>query len=254
MPRVSAILISRNEEENIDPCLESLGDLCDEIIVVDDHSTDATAERARARAARVFTRALDGFGPQKQFALDHAAGEWVLSIDADERLTPALREEIRRELAAPRADGYEVRREVYYLGRRLRFGGMERDRVLRLFRRERGRFSRDVVHERVELQGTLARLRAPLEHHTHQTVRRHLEKIRLYSPLAAEKAYAAGRHLRPWTELRPLWEFFSRYLLRLGLLDGSAGLRYAALSAYAAWLRARRLREIARAARPHRAS
>ena len=241
---LSAVLIVKNEEAGLPACLDSLRGLCREIVVVDDHSTDGTVAIARRYTERILTRRLDGFGAQKQFALEQATEEWVLSIDADERLTPALRAEIRQELAAPRADGYEIRREVLFLGRPLRHGGLERDRVLRLFRRTLGAFTPEPVHEHVVVRGQVARLRAPLRHETHQTLHAYLEAVNLYSTLAAERAYARGRRFRVWMHLSPVWEFLTRFGVRLGFLDGHAGFLYAALSAYAAWLRALKLREI----------
>ncbi|MEZ4588095.1 MAG: glycosyltransferase family 2 protein [Gemmatimonadales bacterium] len=137
-PRVSAFLIVKNEAKRLPACLASLEGVADEIVVLDSDSTDDTLEIARAAGARVASRPFDGFGAQKQAALELCRGEWVLSIDADERLTPALASEIRALLdGKPAAVGYEVRRELHYLGHRLRFGGTGSDWVLRLARRER---------------------------------------------------------------------------------------------------------------------
>ncbi len=256
--RLSVVLIVKDEEAALPACLESVRDLADEIVVVDSGSKDATIAIARQYHARVLERPFEGFGRQKQFAIDQARGAWVLSIDADERVTPRLAEEIRRITSSPDADrppagtpggrsgpnGYEIRREVWFLGHRLRFGGMQRDRVLRLFRRGRARVTTSSVHERIELDGPIGRLRGALEHHTHRSVERYLEKANLYSSLAAADGRARGRRFHWWMHLRPAWEMLRRLVLLGGILDGHAGFLYAGLSAYSAWLRAIKLREL----------
>jgi glycosyltransferase involved in cell wall biosynthesis len=247
--RLSAVLITLNEERRLAACLERLANLADEIVVLDAMSEDRTVEVARAAGARVERAAFEGFGPAKQRALRLATGTWVLSVDADELVTPALAEEIRRVVAAPdAADGYWVKREVYYLGRRMRFGGLGRDWVLRLFRRDRGRFTASKVHERVEVDGRTARLVATLEHHTCATLSEHLAKVERYSSLRAEELAQRGRCYRSADVLRLPLEFALRAVVRLGLLDGTRGVVYAAVSAYAKWLRYAKLldREAAR--------
>lgn len=247
MPRLSAILVVRNEAGQLAECLAGLAGLADEIVVVDDESTDGTPEVARRFTDRVLTRKLDGFGPQKQFALGQATGDWVLSIDADERITPALRVEIARVIGDPAAaDSYEIRREVFFLGRRLRYGGLGRDRVLRLFRRGKASFSDDAVHERVLTSARPSSVPGTLEHHTHQSLRRYLEKVNLYTELAARERFDRGCRFHWGMHLRPAWEFISRLVLRGGFLDGHAGLLYAGLTAHATWLRALKLWELGR--------
>jgi glycosyltransferase involved in cell wall biosynthesis len=247
MPRLSAILVVRNEAEQLAECLAGLAGLADEIVVVDDESTDGTPEVARRSTDRVFARKLDGFGPQKQFALDQATGDWVLSLDADERITPELRGAIMRVLGDPgAADAYEIRRDVFFLGRRLRHGGLGRDRVVRLFRRAQARFSDDAVHERVLVRGRPSSLRGTLEHHTHRSLHRYVEKVNLYTDLAARERFRRGDRFHWWMHLRPSWEFVSRLVLRGGFLDGHAGLLYAGLTAHATWLRALKLWELGR--------
>src|SRR5262249_16226837 len=130
-----------NEARDLPGCLESLKGLADEIVVVDSESTDATPALARQWRAKVFTRKFEGFGTQKQYALDQCTGDWLLSIDADERVTPQLAKEIKNTIAQPEAaDGYYLCRNMYFLGHRLRFGGVGHDRVLRLFKRGKGRY------------------------------------------------------------------------------------------------------------------
>jgi glycosyltransferase involved in cell wall biosynthesis len=239
-PRLSAVLITRNEEANLPACLASLRDLADEVVVLDSGSGDRTLAIAEAAGARVASHQFTGFGAAKQRALALAHGTWVLSIDADERVTPALAVEIRATLdraAAGDAEGFLVRRDVYFLGRRLRFGGMGHDWVLRLFRRTSGRFSDDPVHEHVAVPGRPGRLRGTLEHHAYRSLAEHVEKMNRYTDIQATVKAARGVHYRAWMWLRLPWEVFVRAVLRLGVLDGSAGVIFATMSAYSAWLR-----------------
>ncbi|HEX4996967.1 MAG TPA: glycosyltransferase family 2 protein [Terriglobia bacterium] len=247
MPQLSVFVITKNESADIAGCLESVTGLADEMVVVDSHSEDDTAEICRRMGARVIVHDFAGYGAQKQFALDQTGGDWALSIDADERVTPALADEIRAVIRDDRPEaGFEVRRNFYFLRRHLRFGGQGNDWVLRLFRRERGTLRSLRVHERIEVQGAVGRLKHPLEHLSFPTLDEYLEKCNRYSTLAAEEQFARGRRFSPLDHLRPAWELLVRVGIKGAWLDGHAGLTYAALSAHAAWLRAIKLREIER--------
>jgi len=236
--RLSAVIITRNEETNLPACLASLRGLADEIVVLDSESTDGTVALARAAGARVTAHRFDGFGAAKQRALELATGVWVLSIDADEVVTPALADEIRSRVGSEgEPGGYYVRRNVFFVGRRLRFGGMGNDWVLRLFQRAGARFSPDRVHEHVEVQGRTARLRAPLEHHAYRNLTEHVEKMNRYTDVQAALKTERGRRYRTWMWLRLPWEVFARLVLRLGVLDGTPGVLFATMSAYSAWLK-----------------
>jgi glycosyltransferase involved in cell wall biosynthesis len=247
MPQLSAFLITKNEAVDIEGCLKSLSGLADEIIVVDSGSTDETTAICRRLGAQVFTRPFDGFGPQKQFALEKTTGEWVFSIDADERVSPALAEEIRRRLqAGPKHSGYKVRRNFYFLGKQLRFGGVGSDWVLRLFHRDRGRFRPVKVHESIDVNGTVGRLQYPVEHYSYPTLEEYRKKRDQYTTLAAEEQWAKGRRFSWRDHFRPAWELGVRVIVKGAWLDGQAGITYAALSAGAAWLRAVKLRELSK--------
>lgn len=236
--KLSAILITRNEEANLPVCLASLAGLADEVVIVDSDSTDRTVAVAEAAGARVVRHRFEGFGAAKQRALEMAAGTWVLSVDADERVTPALADEIRRLLASePAADGFLVRRDVFFLGKRLRFGGMGNDWVLRLFRRAAARFSPSLVHEHVEIRGRTGKLRAALEHHAYRTLAEHVAKMNRYTDIQAQVKAGGGVRYRNWMWARLPWEVFARCVLRLGILDGTAGIMFATMSAYSAWLK-----------------
>ncbi len=236
--RLSAVLITRNEEANLPACLASLDGLADEIVVLDSGSTDGTVAIAEASGARIARHEFSGFGAAKQRALELATGDWVLSVDADERVTPALANEIRRTLAEEQAvNGFLIRRDVFFLGRRLRFGGMGNDWVLRLFRRQGARFSTVPVHEHVEIAGRPSRLRGSLEHHAYGSMSEHVAKMNRYTDIQAGLKSGKGIGYRNWMLLRLPWEVFARCVLRLGILDGTAGVIFATASAYSAWLK-----------------
>ena len=164
MPRLSAIIITKNEAANIGECLDSLA-FCDERIVVDSGSTDGTLEIAKNKGARVVLHDWKGYGPQKNHALSLAQGDWVLSIDADERVTSELAQAINKAIDAGEVDGYEMARRSTFCGREMRHSGWFPDWVLRLFRRNKARFSDDIVHERVICEGRVVRFTAPLMHY-----------------------------------------------------------------------------------------
>lgn len=238
MPRLSAFLIVHDEARHIGDCLASLAGLADEIVVLDDGSTDTTVEIARAAGARVEHRPFDDFGRQKQAALELATGEWVLSIDADERVTPALAHEIRAVMAGPAAaDGYWIRRDLIYLGTRLRHGGAERDWVLRLARRTRARIKQVPIHESLLVDGREARLRGTLDHVKYRTLAEHVAQMNRYTDVIAAEKLSRGGAFRAWHLLRIPGELFVRLVLRLGILDGRAGVIHAAMASYYAFLK-----------------
>lgn len=233
------MLIVRDEGLRLPACLDSLRGLADELVVVDSGSTDQTIAIASAAGARVARLPFTGFGPLKQAALELARGDWILSIDADERVTPRLASEIRRTIDddQPEPAGFWVRRELVYLGRRLRFGGAESDWVLRLARRDRARFALLPVHEHMEVDGTTARLRGTLTHVKYETLSQHLATIDRYTTIIADRRAARGMRFSPWHLLRLPWELFVRLVLRLGFLDGRAGLIHATMSAFYVFLK-----------------
>ncbi len=248
MSKLTAFLITRNEEADIAACLRSLQGLADEIIIVDDHSTDSTVAHCRALGAKVFTRSLDGFASQKQFALEQCTGEWAFSIDADERLSGELVKSILALLKdSNSAEGYWIQRNFYFLGKRLRYGGVGRDKVLRLFKRTQGRFQGGSVHEHVDVLGETGMLEGTLEHYSYASLQEYLEKANHYTSLAAKDLWAEGRRWSPLDYLRPSWELFLRVVIKGAWLDGGLGLMYAGLSSHTAWVRSMKLWEIQQA-------
>lgn len=228
---LSVTVICLNEAAEIGPCLDSVR-WADEIVVCDSGSTDGTLEICRAYTDKLFTDPWRGFSGHKNLALDRATQEWVLSLDADERVTPELAREIRAVLEAPGADGYTVPRRNYFVGRWVRHGGWYPDRTIRLFRRGKGRFQPRAVHEAVQVEGAVGHLRQPLDHFTYRSLSAYLLRMERYSTLAAEELWREGRRAR-WTDLslRPLVTFLRMYLVRAGFRDGTPGLILAGLYA-----------------------
>lgn len=229
MPRLSLIVIAKNEEASIGRCLRSVA-FADEMVVVDNGSTDKTVEIARTLGARVIEKPdWPGFGPQKNRALDAATGDWVLSLDADEWIEPPLADEIRAAIArADAADGYNIPRRSRFCGSIVRFCGWSPDYVLRLFRRERSRFSVDKVHEHVDVKGRVEKLRNPIEHDSITDLADAEDKIERYAAAAAAALKAKGKTsspLKAW--LRGMGAFLRTYIWRLGFLDGKTGWRVA---------------------------
>lgn len=235
---LSVVIITKNEAANLPACLESVR-FADEIVVLDNASEDGTAALARERGARVeVVRDWPGFGPQKNRALALATGDWVLSLDADERVPPALAEEIRAAMAGGECVAYEMPRSSWFCGRFMRHSGWWPDRVLRLFRREAGRFSEDLVHERVIVSGRVGRLTAPLEHWTHRSLGAALEKMNRYSSLSAEALHARGKRSSIASAIgHGFWAFVRTYVLRRGFLDGRQGFLLAVMNAETSYYR-----------------
>lgn len=229
VPRLSLIVITKNEEASLGRCLRS-GAFADETIVVDSGSTDKTAEIARAAGARVIeTSDWPGFGPQKNRALAAATGDWVLSLDADEWIEAPLADEIRAILVRPdAAEGYEISRRSRFCGAVVEHCGWSPDYVLRLFRRECGRFTDDKVHEHVEVRGRIAKLRHRLEHDSITDPADADDKIERYAAAAALALRARGKTSNPLkAHLRGLVAFLRTFVVRLGFLDGTTGWKVA---------------------------
>lgn len=244
-PSLSAILIASNEEADLPGCLESLQGLAGEIIVVvNDATTDRTEQIARTAGARIARRRFDDYASQRQVSLNMATGEWCLWIDPDERVTPGLRAAIRAALAAPATDACRIRFEVWFLGRRLRWGGLGRETHVRLFRRGKARFVGGLLHENLEVHGAAGIIPGFMRHEPYRDISEYLGKLDRYTTLAARKRRDQGRRFHCWHHLVLPWEFFSRTVLKLGFLDGYPGLVWAGLAAFHSWLKYVKLRQI----------
>lgn len=247
MPSVSAILITYNEAANLRDCLQSVS-WCDEIILVDNGSTDGTHAIARDFGATlIVTDDWPGFGPQKQRALAAAHSEWVLSIDADERLTPAGRAEVNRVLTAPDHAGYFLPRSSLFVSRFMTHSGWTPDHVLRLARRRSAHFTDDLVHERLLVDGSTGVLREPLIHLSYQSFEAVLDKVNRYSTAGARAAHARGKRASLASALgHGLWSFVRTYIVKRGFLDGAEGLMLAISNAEASYYKYVKLRELRR--------
>ena len=239
--KISAVIIAFNEEKNIADAVRSV-EWADEIIVVDSESTDSTREIAASLGARVVVNKWPGFSEQKQFAVDQASNEWILSLDADERISDDLRQEIDRiRNDAPSADGYKIPRLSYYMGRPIRHGGWYPDLQLRFFDRSRGRWNGAVIHESVKMSdgAKVERLRGDIIHHTIDNLAHHGTMIaERYAPLGALKMYEEGRRTTPIKAAFSAWFTFVRgYFLKLGFLDGFAGFCIAYFAAHNTFLK-----------------
>jgi glycosyltransferase involved in cell wall biosynthesis len=252
MDRISAVLITKNEARNVERCLASLAPVVDEIVVVDDQSTDGTPALCEGLGARVVQQAWLGFGPQKNFANGLAQHDWILSIDADEALDPSLQASLTAAKARGLRGAYEVSRLNSYYGKFIRHGLEYPDRKIRLFPKAGSAWNGSLVHEALEFATPLpvTRLDGHLLHYTYARVEEHVAKANRYTTLAAEDAFRRGVSPSLGSLLgSPLAVFLKAYLLRRGLLDGLHGLVLAVLHANATFLKKAKLWDLHRASR-----
>lgn len=245
--RVSAIVITRNESANISQCLASVA-WCDEIIVLDSGSTDDTVSLARAAGAKVHvTTDWPGFGAQKQRALELATGDWVLAIDADERVSVAGRDEILAAIAHEGADAYHLPRRSLYVSRFMRHSDWWPDHVLRLARRSLAQFTDDVVHERMEVRGSIGTLREPLEHLSYRDFESVLHKANTYSTAGARQMLTRGKQASLMSAIvHGMAMFLRTYIVKRGFLDGAEGFILAVSNAQTSFWKYIKLRELNR--------
>jgi glycosyltransferase involved in cell wall biosynthesis len=248
-PRISVNLITLNEERNIARCLDSVA-WADEVVIVDGGSRDRSVEIATHFTDHVFVHPFDDFASQRNRALDRSRGEWIFSIDADERVPERLGDEILRRSndAAPACDGFWVPIRSRIFGRRFRYCGTQGERKMRLFRRAAGRW-RGGVHETVDLTGEAGQLQHAIEHESTPDLDTYLQKLARYSSMAAARMLSGGERparWKPW--LRPAATFAKMYFVKLGMLDGPEGFRFCALSAWESWITYHKFLELFRAA------
>ncbi|PWB75878.1 hypothetical protein C3F09_01840 [candidate division GN15 bacterium] len=234
MKKLSVIIITHNEEENLPRCLESVK-WADEVIVVDSHSTDRTPQIAADFKCQYYDLDWHGFGAAKQAALAHASGEWVLSIDADEAVSEELRASITSGInGKSEYRGYEMARRTQFLGRWIRHCGWYPDYILRLFRRDSGRFNPLVIHESIAVGGPVGRLKGDLLHYSYPNLEKYFAKSNRYTTLGAEEALRLGKRAGIIDLLfKPPISFFKHYIQKGGFLDGTQGLLVSWLSAAA---------------------
>lgn len=244
--KITATVITLNEEHNIAEAIESLS-WADEIIVVDSQSADRTAEIARGFTDRVFVRPWPGYSAQKNFAAEQAGHNWIFSLDADERISRELANEIAqlRGGSEPEAAGFEMSRLTFYLGRWIKHSGWRPDYKVRLYDRKRARWRGDYVHETLETDGKIERLTGDILHYTVRDASEHHLRMDRYTTLAAEQAYSQGKRASTLSLLvSPTVVFLRSYILKLGFLDGVPGLAIARFAAHYEFLRNLKLWEM----------
>lgn len=243
---LSLIVITRDAAADLAACIASAPFVA-ETVVVDSGSRDDTVAVARRAGARVIEHAFEGYGPQKNFAVGEASHDWVLCIDADERVSPVLADSIRAAFAAgaPRCAGYAMARRNRFLGRWLAHGEGYPDWNLRLFDRRRARWSSDPVHEKVAADGSVERLRGDLMHASAESIDAYIAKQNRYTTMQAEAMHAAGEQASALRiALSPMARFLRFYVVKLGFLDGIAGFAHIAIGAFASFLKYAKLRAL----------
>ena len=242
---LSAVIITHNEEDNIRDCLESVK-WADEIVVLDSDSDDRTAEICREYDIRFYNESWKGFSHQKNSAISKATKNWVLCLDADERVIPELRKEIESILKSTNPkDGYFIPRKSFFLGRWIKHCGWYPDYYLRLFKKGKGFFKIREVHEAIDLNGSTGHMKNPLEHYTYKTISDYIQRLDHYSTLAAKELLRENKiygihHII----LKPLYTFINMYIIRLGLLEGYYGFMLSALYSFYTFSKYIKLREL----------
>ncbi len=251
-PSLSAVLIAKNEEEDLPGCLESLKGLISEIvIVISDDTSDKTEEIAKSYGAKTMRRTFDDYAGMRQASLEAATSDWCLWIDPDERMTKPLAEEIRSTLSlSSNFVAFDIPFEVVFLGKTLRWGGLGAESHIRLFRRTKCRFTGGALHESLEISGPISTLNGKIIHQPYKDIADYLSKLDRYTTLAAKKRFDAGKRTTFLRHLRLPGEFFARAFLKLGFLDGYPGLVWAGLSAFHSWLKYAKLASMQRGQTP----
>lgn len=244
--KITATVITLNEEHNIAAALESLS-FADEIIVVDSESSDRTVEIARAFTDRIFVRPWPGYSAQKNFAAEQSANDWIFSLDADERVSPELKDrivELRRH-AEPEPAAFEMPRRTFYLGRWIKHSGWWPDQKLRLYDRRRARWRGDFVHESLDIEGRVKRLDGSILHYTVRNSSEHHLRMDRYTTLAAEELFSRGKRASTASLfVSPVVVFLRSYVFKLGFLDGIPGLAIARFAAHYEFLKNLKLWEM----------
>lgn len=246
--KISACIITYNEEDRIEESLKSLENVADEIVVVDAFSTDKTPEIVKSYGVKFFQREWDGYSSQKNFAISQTKFPWILSIDADERLSEKLRHEILEiKKTEPEFDGFSFKRKTYYLGKWIKHSGWYPDKKVRLFRKDKARWEGDFVHETLLFQGKVKELEGELLHYSYRNLSDHVKRIERYSALSAEKMFREGkRSSYIKILLLPFFTFLRDFIFRAGFLDGIHGLIISFFSSYYVFLKFAKLFELQR--------
>jgi len=248
MGPLSVAIVCQDEEDRIEDCLESVS-FADEIVVVDSGSTDRTLEIVQRYTDRVFHREWQGWKDQKKWAADRCVNEWVLTLDADEVVSPELKESILHVLKGPReeVDGYTFARRTYYQGRWIKHAGWYPDKKLRLYKKSRAVFAGEDPHEVIEVSGKTGHLNGDLWHYTYRDFRHHARQLERYAAVNAEAKHKKGVRFKVSDlVLRPPFTFLKTYVLKLGFLDGLPGFVISVMNGHYTFMKYARLRELDR--------
>ncbi len=232
MTKITAIIPTLNEEIHIEEAIKSVS-FADEIIIIDSFSTDKTVVLAEKHNVKIIKRKFDDFSSQKNFAIDQAQHPWIYILDADERVTPQVRTEILNAVENPKDKvGFYVRRSFYFVGKKIKYSGWQRDKVVRLFLKEYCRY-KGIVHETIKTNGELGFLKGKIEHYGYRNYNHSIEKIHHYAFLKATDLHRQGKKAGLYHILvKPPARFFIHYIIRLGFLDGFEGIILAKTLAY----------------------
>ncbi len=233
---ISAVILTKDEEKNLQECLESVK-WCDEVILIDDNSTDRTLEIAKKFGAKVFTHSLNNdFAAQRNFGLEKVMGEWVLFVDADERISPDLKKEIMETIKKNNVNGFYLKRQDFFGGRALKYGETANVRLLRLGRKGKGEWQRE-VHEVWDIKGNINELKNPLLHSPHQTLSDFIDHVNFHSTLHAQALKKEGVKPSLWRIIfYPKAKFIQNYIFRFGFLDGTQGIIVALMMSFHSFL------------------
>lgn len=231
--KITAIIPTYNEEIHIAAAIKSV-DFADEIIVIDSYSTDRTVEIAKTYEVKIIQRVFDDFSTQKNFAIEKATHKWIYILDADERVTPSVKKEILQAVENPRdCVGFYVKRTFYFSGRKVKYSGFQRDKVIRLFLKEFCKYNGNPVHERIIANGKLGYFKFKIDHFSYRNYDHYISKMNHYAALRAKQLYTEGKKPTIYHFiLKPVVRFFIHYIIRLGFLDGFTGFLIANTQAY----------------------
>ncbi len=236
--KISALAITLNEAHNIEAYIESLW-FADEIVIVDSFSSDETVALAsKYEKVTILQRTFDNFSNQKNFAISQAKNDWVTFFDLDEEITPALANEIVAKSKNPQAIAYFVKRDFYFMGKRIKYSGLQNDYIVRFFNKNHCRYNANLVHETLEVDGKTENFKDTLPHHTYKSFDDYTAKMHQYSKLQAEMLFKKGKRPNYYHFLfRPFYRFWNQFIFRLGILDGKEGFVLAYVSAFSVFKR-----------------
>ena len=236
--KITAIIPTLNEEFNIEDAIKSVS-FADEIIVIDSFSDDDTVNLAKKHNVRILQREFDNFSSQKNYAIDLAKHNWIYILDADERVNEVLKNEILSAIQSSNdLVGFYIYRAFYFFDRKINYGGWQRDKVIRLFRKDKCKYDGKLVHELVKYEGEISFLKNKIEHYSYQNYDYYSSKLDQYTSLQAEELFRKKRRVNAYhVTIKPIYRFFSHYILRFGFLDGFPGFVLANQQAYGVFTR-----------------